>query len=193
MNQSIKDNLVPIAGIALPLILAAVFLVAQKISLAGIEPPQTAVVFAVGYDKDNAGNLWDVFVKGQEIHVTRKTINNKDGNYYGGQPRLFLHRPGERTSSALDYPPLSKEEQDGKKSVSRTILLPAPLKISTDEKSPDGYVFVRNERRNDAGFLFDVFGGNNRRDRFVLQKGAYNVTVPQSQYQSSFIGWAITE
>jgi hypothetical protein len=183
MKQLLKENIVLVAGICLPLLLAAIFWGAKQASIAGIAPPQSEVVFIINND-ENPENPWDVEVRDDTVHVL---YAGTDGKRAWRQPELFVFNPVENVSRRVEIPRLAKEQFDKKQDIVPEAL--ANKKVSTEDASPEGYVFIRNDGGYNRGLITEVFSGQRDRSQFILQKGNYRMQVPQSGYNAKFIGW----
>lgn len=182
MKPFIKDNFVLIAGITLPIALALVFFLATRLSVMGIEAPQTAVVFATGYYQSGPnldGYKFDV-KDGKIFFAYQKGENH----YNQDKPRLFIYEPEKDASREIELPPLdtSKTSSEALESVGN---------IDTREQSPDGYVFEMEYGHGGSNLMTEIFGGgSHNRGACALRKEGYSHKVPQAQdYNCRFIGW----
>ncbi len=183
MKQSIKENIVLIAGVALPLLVGLVFYVSTKISVMGIAPPQTSVVYASGLNDYN-GNPWDVTVRDGKLYAVYVPVKDNIG---GRAPVIYRFDPVTKNVQTFRVPPLEKD--DLKKRAEFEVTGLGDITLLKDEVSPDGFTFSRMDRGN-GSFMSEIFGGRGRAG-FVLKKNAYKVPVPETSnaYDIEFVGW----
>jgi hypothetical protein len=188
MKQLLKENIVLVAGILLPLLLAGVFWVSKTMSLAGIEPPGTQIVFWANY-ADNPENPWNVEVREGKLHVLYSGSKEKQN---WGSPQIYIYNPAENVSRPVVLPRLDRDDLAQTRDI-----VPDGLKditLSTEQTSPDGYTFSRMDdvyNGYNRGVVTEIFGGGANRYSFFLKKGNYNRPVPMSGYNSQFVGWIV--
>ncbi len=184
MKQWIKENIVPVAGVALPVLLGIVFYVSSMASVIGIDPPRTPIVYTDGMGSEyEAVSLWDVVEKDGGLYVVYTPVKGRD-NFR--MPTVYLFNPASGEVKQFSPPRITGEN----------VQKPAEFKIDSfgdisltkDKTSPDGYIFTNAERN--GGFITEVFGGG-RRHSYLLKKGGYAVTVPETErrWDIRMIGW----
>lgn len=187
MKQFFKDNLVLVAGIALPLVLALVFFAATKLTAVAVDPPKTKLVFVANYpDYYNNGHPWQFIVREGKL-MAQYTPPQPNTPYPGGIPELYVHDPIEGKSKKVTLPAVAdkKTEEIPIEDLKNT-------KLDTGTRSPDGYVFEAYYRGG-GNLMTEIFGGGyGYRSNYVLRKGTYIKDIEGAPaYNSKFIGWVI--
>lgn len=188
MTSFFKENFVLILGGALPLLLAVGFLIATKISVIGIDPPKTAILYYYQTYSPGSDTL-----KVKDGQVYYRPIKQKyDGEFL--TPSLYLFNPASGDQRKINLP-------SGKEVVINKDVLISDLKdirLNTEKESPDGFSFANNLGGYRGGIVTEIFGGSryNRNDNFLV-KGALKVPVPKPdpyEYgQAQFLGWVVSE
>lgn len=181
MKQVLKENMVLVAGIALPLILCVLFFMAQKISVMGIAPPQTAVVFS---DQPINTKIWSFDVREGTLHLLYSPEGNVD---YWNPPTLYVFDPKSGNVTPHKIP----TSVDKKKSAEIVLDGLKDIKISTESVSPDGYVFFGSYYSRGGGLMTEMFsGGYNRYNPALKNKGmVVRIPTDQNVYSATFVGW----
>lgn len=186
MKAFLKENIVLVSGLMLPIVVAVMFLMATQIGRASIDPPQYSVVFATNY-YNNAQAPYKLVVKDGGV----KMLYSPSKNYHiQGAPRLYVYDPVLNVSREIEVPAV--EDTDVKSEV--VISEFAGVKVSSVKTSPDGYLFQQNYR-GDGNLITNMFGGGYRsRSTYVLKKDYHSVQVPEAlRYNSAFIGWVVED
>lgn len=192
----LKQNLVLVAGIVLPVIIVAVFGVAALVPKLTVEPPKYAVLFTdyreYAYDRKRERGRVEVVDKKVRLTIHPETEDNK----YAQSPRIFLYDPVKDSVKEITYDSSKKDENNI-----------VPLKelenvtVDTNNTSPDGYEFVNDysSRRHGGLLLGDMFGGGYR-SHCVLQKEGNVVRIRQNRdayyygcYSQKFLGWVMPQ
>lgn len=187
MSRFLRENYALLAGVALPLILIAIFFVAGRASVMGIADPQYDAVFAVNYTPRATGNPFTIGTDKGKV-VIRARPPRKDGRFRNlTAPTLYVfdHRTKRAREIDIDFdnvvdgevrdPDLTALNQKG---------------LITDALAPDGYEF-HYTGSGDYGLFSSIFGGRRHRSRYVLKNGARRIPVtgPRAFYTAHFIGW----
>ena len=190
MKSWIKENLVLVIGLALPLLLIVLFFVATVIPKMVSTPPQYEVLFSVqGYGYQNKPDYTvDFKVKNQQLMVKVKKTDSKD-NYYNSKKLMAYDAKTEvMREIAIDASQLS----DGAE-----MLLEETKNMTIDAAmvAPDGYV-MENQHYGNNGLIGGIFGGGGRNNGYRLKKGSvgYKINNMQNNYyydQLHFIGWVV--
>ncbi|MFW5432625.1 MAG: hypothetical protein ACKE5M_05015 [Methylophilaceae bacterium] len=190
MKKFIKDNLVLVLGLTLPLLLIVLFFFAAILPKMLSEPPQYEMLFASTYYqyKDKTDYILDFSVKNKQVVVKPKS---KQDEKHGS----------ERTERLFVY--------DGKSQVIREITIDSsqliegvetPLAevnnmvIDSSAISPDGYT-LDGSRYGGRGLINGLFGGGSR-SHYRLVKGSVSYKLPTNQphyyyNQLTFLGWVV--
>lgn len=199
MKAFLKENIVLVISLSLPLILVILFSIIQFASNVGIANPKHVVVFTTG--NANRGIGYNVFVKDNEIHYAYRAPNkaNKNTSYYNSnKPRVFIYDPISETRTELEAPTITNF-----KSNTDIILKDRPKgKIISKIESPDGYILETSNYRNRNVFS-SLFGGYDNRTRYEisLKKNNKRIAIPNENYSgnnyynrnSNFLGWIVKD
>ena len=186
MKAFLKENLVLVVGISLPVLLALVFLAATHIQQVGTEPPQHKVVFATNYFKQTSYNHYPYrFIVEDDAVVLQYTPQEKN-HWQNREPQLFVFDPVTQTSTEIEVPKIKDRENKADITISNT---PKGEYVTT-EQSPDGFLF-EHDYRGGGNLMTEMFGGGYRsRSQRVLRKNGYRMKVPQAErYNTEFIAW----
>jgi hypothetical protein len=190
VKNFIKENLVLVIGLALPVLLIVLFFVATVIPKMYSTPPQYEVLFSVqDYNYQNKLDYTiDFKVKNQQLMVKAKKTDGKD-NYYNSKKLMAYDAKTEAmreitidTSKFADDAEILLEETKN-------------MTVDTAMAAPDGYV-MENQYYGNNGLIGGLFGGGGRNHGYRLKKGnvGYKINTPQNNYyydQLHFIGWVV--
>ena len=190
MKSWIKENLVLVIGLALPLMLIILFFVATVIPKIYSTPPQYEVLFSVpdyGYQNKSDYTI-DFKVKNKQLMVKVKKTDGKD-NYYNSKKLMAYDAKSEvMREITIDASQLS----DGAE-----VLLEETknMTIDTAMMAPDGYL-MENQHYGNNGLIGGLFGGGGRNNGYRLKKGSvgYKINALHNNYyydQLHFIGWVV--
>ena len=99
MKSFLKTNIVLVVGVALPLLLMAFFYVAQRASVAGIDPPGYDAVIAVDYHDRWTDYPYRIGVDEGKLVV----------RYRPGADGKSRRSPGTETSTSSTTPPTTRD------------------------------------------------------------------------------------
>ena len=202
MGKWIKENLVLLSGILLPVLLVGGFFVLNNAPRLLADPPKyDFVLVGYRYDYQHPSDYYLSFeVRSGKLsgRAVPKGENNANSNrQYAG---IFRYDAGANTFEEIVY-----ELPDGLEGIEEPVPLPlgevSDLKLDKRNKSPDGYRFEFLGYRGRGGLLGEMFGMRRRYEsNYVLKKdGAYfDLPKPFSDsyyYQNDlhFMGWVIEE
>jgi hypothetical protein len=190
MKNWMKENLVLVIGLALPVLLIVLFFVATVLPKSFGTPPQYEMLFTTSkYDYQNKPEyVIDFNVKNKQLMVKAKKYDEKN---YNNATRLLMAYDAKTETVreiALDASKLS----DG---VEVMLEETKNMQLDTNNVSPDGYT-LDGPNYNSSGLLGGLFGGGYRNNGFRIKKGNVGYKVPQHQpdyYYSDlkFVGWVI--
>ncbi len=192
MGSFIKENLVLITGIALPLLLTLVFFAATLFDKVIVDPPRHSVIFATNYSYHNNSNApYRLHVKDNAVHFTY--IPPKENEYRNWQkPRLFVFDPIIDNTREIELPII----EDPEVKITQIINDFKGRNINTLQTSPDGYRFEYEYRRN-GNLMTELFGGGSRsRSHYALRKNGNKVKIHSATgyyYNAKFIAWIIND
>jgi len=192
MHKFLRENLMIVVSIALPLLVVVFFALASVVpNLFSTPPAYDMLITHQGAAVSTESPVRISLVVQDD--TLKALVVKSDESYYDNNPRLFryFHVSGEIreinipvTSDIADLPAGSE------------VAVPelAGLKVSSAIQAPDGYEF-RAYRRG-GGLMVELFGGNRHRQSFTIAKdGAVTrVRFPSSDYWYNdvrFLGWVI--
>lgn len=194
MKNFIKDNLVLVVGLTLPLLLILLFFVATVIPKAFGSPPQYEMLFTTSrYEYQNPPDYHlDFTVKNQKLMVKARKIDHKERMGYN--TRLLMAYDGKTETLReinIDMAQAAKVA-DGNEAVLQET---GGWIIDTSRVSPDGYTLDGPNYR-DGRLVGGIFGGGYHHSGFRLKKGSVGYRIPDTQgvyyyNQMQFVGWVI--
>jgi hypothetical protein len=186
MKSFLKTNIVLVVGVALPLLLMAFFYVAQRASVAGIDPPGYDAVIAVDYHDRWTDYPYRIVVdEGKLVVRYRPGADGKTEDRRA--PRLYVVDHATHDARALDIDFGSVEDgvvtDPDIDALNRNRLIPDPT-------GPDGYRFER-QSRSSGGLVGNLFGFGRYRSGYTLKKDARVVPIDGSSdwSQAQLIAW----
>jgi hypothetical protein len=190
MKNFIKENLVLVIGLTLPILLIVLFFVASVIPKSMGTPPQYEMLFTTTkYDYQNKPEYAiDFNVKNQQLMVKAKKYDEKN---YNNVSKILMAYDG-KTETVREIKFDASKFSDGNEVPLEEI---KNLNIDTAAISPDGYT-LEGPNYGGNGLLGGLFGGGYRNNDYRLKKGAVGYKIPnyQADYyynQLQFIGWIV--
>lgn len=192
MRTFLRDNLMIVVSIALPLLVVVFFALASVLPGLYSTPPAFDLLISL-QDRSSAKTSpvkISLVVKDQKLTAL---VGKSDNPGYEYNPRLFRydHLTGEVVEVGIPLPENIAELTGGSE-----IPIPgfAELRISDALRAPDGYEF--RGRRRGGGIMTELFGGSrNRTDVTIAKNGAIiRVRLPSSDYWYNdvrLVGWVI--
>lgn len=202
MDKWIKDNLVLLSGIILPVLLVAGFFVLSKAPLVLTDPPKyDFLLVAHRYDHQHPRDFHLSFeVRNGILHGKVAPADDDHTHLNRQYAGIFRYSAaGNRFDEiAYDLPEgLENLIEPLEFAVGETL----PLELDKRSESPDGFTFEYLGYRGRGGLLGEIFGMGSRRDsEYVLSKdgAAFNLPRPGSnqyynQHDVRFMGWIVAE
>jgi len=193
MKDFIKNNLVLIVGLTLPLLLIVLFFVATVIPKAFGTPPQYEMLFTTTrYDYQNSGDYQiDFEVKNQRLVVKSRKVDQKDRGY--NAKVLMVYDAKNETVREINID--SVKAGDATNNNETVLGETSHWTIDTSRVSPDGYSLDGPSYRG-GGMVGGMFGGGYHNSGFRIKKGSIGYKIPDTQgdyyyNQVHFIGWII--
>lgn len=190
----IKENLVLVVGLTLPLLLILLFFVATVIPKALGTPPQYEMLFATSrYDYQNPPDYdLDFTVKNQQLMVKVRKIDHQQR--IGYHTKLLMAYDGKTETVReikIDMAQAAKIA-DGSQAVLQET---GGWIIDASTISPDGYTLDGPSYRS-SGLVGDIFGGGYRNNGYRLKKSGVGYRIPDTPgiyyyNQMQFIGWVV--
>ena len=190
MKNWIKENLVLVIGLTLPLLLIVLFFAATVIPKMYSTPPQYEVLFSVqDYSGQNKQDYIVNFkVKDKQLMIKTKKADDKSYSYNSKKLMAYDAKTEVMREISID---------ESKFSDGAEILLEETknMTIDTAMVAPDGYM-LENQGYSGTGLIGGLFGGGYRNHGYRLKKGnvGYKINTQQNNYyydQLSFIGWVV--
>ena len=216
-QKFVKDNLVLLTGILLPILLIVLFMVASTLPRMMATPPQYDFLFTDSQYHSNLSSPVNISLKvddktgkiGAIITENQKYENN---NYYRNNyfPVVYRYDARHRTARAINHSYFREvlQEQGEKLLEDKNLEIPdflSGLTLDKNTVSPDGYTLDTDYRRryNDslAGFMFSMGRGSRYRG-YQLKKGnaAFSFEVSNADgnhyyhgNQFTFLGWVMED
>lgn len=195
MKNFIKQNLVLVTGLMLPLLLIVLFFVATVIPKSMGTPPQYEMLFTtVKYEYQNQPDyLLDFAVKDQRVIVKVKKNEDKNKSYNSKKLMAYDGKTETVREIAVDIDSIGKAAASGEMVLEAT----KNMMIATEITSPDGYV-LEGPSYGNSGLVGGLFGGGYRNSGFRLKKGSVGYKVPNVQQdyyynQVQFLGWVVNK
>ena len=189
MNSWLKQNIVLVIGMVLPLLLILLFFLATVLPKSLSKPPQYPLLFTVSkYEGSQKPELLLSFnVKNKVLLVTAK--KNDDKNNYNFTKLISYDAKTETVREITVDATQLKLGVETPVNASKTML------IDTSTLSPDGFA-LEGPSYSGGGLVGGLFGGGYNNNGFRLKKGAVAYKVPNQQRdyyynQLQFVGWVI--
>jgi hypothetical protein len=207
MQQSswLKDNIFIVAAVVLPLVVAALFLVATALPRFFVEPPTYALLVAIDDRSPNRSGYGIEFEVTSNRLTARALYSNSKG--YFKQSHVYRYTPGaeqlEHVEVVIDEALRAELQADAenKKKTDSQLTLPLPealadLELITTTTAPDGYRF-RSDYRGGAGLFGALFGMRSRQYAVAIEKQGRVVELGAeleqlhgyAWYNVHFLGW----
>jgi len=202
MGKWIKENLVLVSGIVLPVLLVGGFFAMSKVPRILADPPKhDFLLVAYRYDYQHPSDYYLSF-EVRDGKLNGRAIPKGEGNAHLNRQyaSIFRYSAEENTFYEIVY-----ELPENLEALEEPIplQLEGTINLTLDKRieSPDGYSFEFLGYRGRGGLLGEIFGMGRRYDsEYVLNKdGAYfDLPKPASdpyynQYDIHFMGWVTEE
>lgn len=214
-QKFVKDNLVLLTGILLPILLIILFMVASTLPRMLATPPQYDFLFTTSQYHSNLNSPVSLSLKVDDktgkIAAIVTSNQKREHDYYRNNnfPVVYRYDAQHRTARAINHEYFREFllEQGDRLLEDKTVEMPEFLSRLTLDKnvvSPDGYTLDTDYRRyNDslAGFMFSM-GRHSRYRGYRLKKGNASFSFEVSgidgngYYPSgsfTFLGWVMEE
>ena len=195
LKTMIKQNLVLVVGLTLPLLLILLFFIASVLPKSMGTPPQYELLFTTTkYETQPPDYVFDLSVKDRQLMVKARKNDQKERVYQSVRLMAYDGRSETVREIPLDTAKLAQQ----------ALLEAVPLhettgwQIDTASVAPDGYV-LDTPNYGSHGLLGGLFGGSYRNNEYRLKKGSVGYKVPTLQPgnyyygQLQFIGWVVSK
>jgi len=201
MLRWVRDNLVLVAGIVLPVLLVAGFLLVQGTPrLLGDPPTHDFLAAGIRYVPQQADDHRLSFeVRDQRLVLHATPVSDKNGPV-AQQLHLFRYSAANNSFDEVVFErPAGLETLDSP--VSEVLEETRELRLDKSLRSPDGYLFEFAGYRGRGGLLGELFGMGRRYDsQYVLSRDGAWFPLPApdgNRYyygnDLSFLGWVVGE
>jgi hypothetical protein len=200
MSKWIRDNLVLVSGIVLPVLLVIGFFILNNLPRMMADPPRHDFL-VIGYQY----NYQNPVSYHLEFEVREGKLNGRvlpadaNGQYANRQHAvIFVYRVAEERYEQITFD-LPKNLDPLPEPVALDLGKAAELTLDKRIQSPDGYQFEFQPYQGRGGILGEIFGMNRRYEsNYVLKKGSNYVNLPDPSidpyyYQNDlqFMGWIV--
>lgn len=197
LGKFIRENLILLAGIALPVVMMAGFLIASRLPQTPANPPRYDLVFFVDDYNSGNGNSLPVTVNlvVKDGRLVAQYVPMSAANNYGYWKKIYRYEAATRTVREIPFgfpsdlntlTSLREEPVAGLEAV----------RLDTRLQAPDGYELASDEYRGN-GLIGDLFWRNGT-GRPRLRNGASSVPLElasDTQYYTysnmQFLGWVV--
>lgn len=194
IKNFLKDNVVLVIGLSLPVLLILLFFMATVLPKSSATPPQHGLLFAyVRYDYQSTSpyNI-DFFVKDRALRARISTSENKNSTYNKKQLMLYDGKTESVREIVFDPAQFAKVNNNADVILAET----QHLQIDSATSAPDGYRF-EGPNYGHGGLIGELFGGGYRNQLYRVKKGnvAYKIPNTQNTYYNNlqFLGWVIAD
>jgi len=200
MSKWVRNNLVLISGIVLPVLLVAGFFVLNRMPRMLADPPQyDFLLVGYRYDYQNPSDYYLAFDVRDGRLTGRAVPKNEDQRYVNRQyAGIFLWHSADNSFEELVFD-LPEGLDDIEESVALDLGAAGELELDKRQKSPDGYQFEYLGHSRHGGLLGELFGMHHGYEsNYVLKKGSayFDLPMPSTDpyyYQNDlqFMGWVV--
>lgn len=195
MKKIIRENLVLVMGISLPMLLVLLFFLTSVLPKSMGTPPQYELMFSVvRYDYQTAATPnFDFLVRDGKLLV--RTGKNDSQNVVRYTRKLLVYNARDESVREIPY----DMGEIGKLAEQTEMMLPETqgMTIDTSSRAPDGYNFEGPGYGGGGGLMSELFLGGYRNPGYRIVKGntAYKIpnTFGDTYYAGNlqFIGWIV--
>lgn len=199
MKKWLKENLVLVSGIVLPVLLVGTFFILNSAPRLLTDPPKyDFVMVAYSYDYQHSADYFLSFEVSDGKLSGKASPRKQSNTTYRDNANVFRYN-----ATANSFEELTYDLPDGLDNIDKPIPLTLPksdhLKLDKREQSPDGFSLEFVGNRGSRGLLGELFGmGGRYKSDYILKKGnaAFELPNPTSKtnyYQNEleFMGWVI--
>ena len=191
LRDFIKENFVLVAGLALPVLLVALFFLFSVVPRSMAVPPQYEALFADSrYNRPQGQNApYDAYFFVKDGVLTARVWRSPD-NYNRARLMAFDGKTGTVREIPYDLSGIGTVPDRAE------VALDAfrGMKLDGSNTAPDGYTFESGGYRS-GGLVTDIFGGGYHTGAPRLTKGAASFSIPgrHDDYYGNiqFVGWII--
>jgi hypothetical protein len=198
LSGFLRDNSFIVAAVALPVAVAAFFVVATIVPRWTVPPPAYDLVMRANrpYDATRTGVIVEFAVRGGRVEATLRPPTPPNVYVEPSALLLFDHETMSVREIPLELPTRMDEGEPP-----RTIVVEAlsDRRVSPQAAAPDGYA-LQNRTGGSPGLVGDIFGMGSYRQTAALVNGGRVVQIAlpapyRDPYQSPVyhVGWVLEE
>ena len=191
MNKFLRENLMIVVSIVLPLLVVILFALASVVPTLFATPPAHDLLLTHQAATIATESPVKISLSVQDNRL-RALVVKSDGSNSDNNPRLFryFHVSGEVREIKI---PISGKLADLPEGTEIPVAELSGLRVSSAIRAPDGYEF-QGYRNRGGGLMMDLFGGNRNRHSVTIAKdGAITrVRLPATDNwynEVRFLGW----
>lgn len=190
MKKFLKENLVLVVGVSMPVVVVLLFLLASGLPKGFTEPPGYDFLFTTNSYRNRLSVTVDFDVSNKQLRA--RAYKTKE-NHSGYVPKLFLYEHERQTVRELTVE-LPADLEDLKDGTEIPVADVARWLLDTSRKAPDGYEF-RDSYRHRGGLMGEIFYSGRRRHAVVKGAAVYRIPDTDGQYYGNinFLGWVVGE
>lgn len=190
VNNWIKNNLVLVSGIVLPVLLVVGFLILSHVPRVLTDPPAyDFILVAYRYDHQHPRE-YSLSFEVRQGKLYGKAVPLENANTYTNRQHagIFRYRAADGVFDEIVYD--LPENLDGlAETFNFTISETADLNLDKRKQSPDGYKFEHLGYRGRGGLLGEMFGmGRRHNSNYVLSKNDAFIDLPDPDSDSRYYG-----
>jgi hypothetical protein len=192
LGKFVKDNLVLVVGVTLPLLLMAGFLAVSALPGSLTAPPKYDLVFSTTDYPPTAIPVAVRLMVRDGVLVAQYTKPAGQAGNVGVWKKLFVYEASSRRVRQLAFGfPADMATIDATRE--EPVASAAALRLDSTLQAPDGYELAFGDRRG-GGLLLEIFGGS-RGYEPRLRNGSRSVPLPSVAGESfayggvEFVGW----
>jgi len=195
LKTMLKDNLVLVVGLTLPMLLIVLFFLASVLPKSMSAPPQYPLLFTtIKYESHPPDYLYDFMVKEHQLMVKVRKNDQKERNYQSTRLMIYDARNENIREITFDPAKTANASEGGEVVLEET----RDMRIDTASIAPDGFV-LEGPNYGGNGLLGGLFvGGYRNNNPYRLKKGSIGYKIPNTQAdyyygQLQFIGWVVSK
>jgi len=202
LGRWIKENLVLVSGILLPVLLVGGFFIINRLPGLIADPPaHDFLLIAFQNDYQSPQNYYlDFEVRDGKLSGRASPIDEDHQHINRQNAGIFLYRANINAFEEIVFD-LPEGLDQIEESIALDLAMTAHLKLDKRQQSPDGYQFEFMGYRGHGGVLGELFGmGRRYENSYVLKKGDHYFELPEvlsniNLYQNDlqFMGWVVED
>ncbi|HHQ13559.1 MAG TPA: hypothetical protein ENK16_00890 [Chromatiales bacterium] len=193
MKRFLRENLLIVVSIALPLLVVLFFVLASELPRLYVSAPAHDLVLSARVPGANRTSPVQVELLVLDGKIKLRVHKPENGGN-GDMPRIFVYEHARDTvrEIGIQLPEDIEDLPDGSELVVPEL---SGLTVDTSLRAPDGYVYLGARRR--VGSMMGLFGSSRVRNEVMIEKDgairAIHLPVVASYWygEPRFIGWVV--